>query len=187
MNSPINERPDITSDTTLNSTPDTPPQEPTPPRRPTYPAYTAKEKWLPCLLLALFAPLALCFLAPFEIFGTNMGEFKFLLWDFWGLCGAIAVSAAALIFGLLMLVRGRAFDICYGLIFGLSLMLFLQGNYLSLGTGALSGDGVGEGISTLKSVVNIVIWAVIVLCCTVAIPLLRRFKETVRLISIIAL
>jgi len=207
MNSPINEHPEHTSDQTpdqtpngsldpmtdpatdamLALTPDLPPQEPIPPKRPAYPGYTAKEKCLPCLLLALFAPLALCFFGPFEIFGNNMGEFKFLLWDFWGLCAVIAVAAAALIFGLLMLLRGRAFDICFGLIFGLSLMLFLQGNYLSLGTGALSGDGVGEGISTLKSVINIVIWAVIVLGCAVAVPLLRRFKEAVRLVSIIAL
>lgn len=171
MNTPINEQA----------------QGKTAPKRPACRGYTTKEKLLPSLLLSLFAPLALCLFGPFEIFGNNMGEFKFLLWDFWLLCGAIAIGSAALIFTLLMLVRGRAFEICFGLVFGLSLMFFLQGNYLSMGTGALEGDGLGDGVSTLKSVINIVIWGIIVAGCVVAMPLLRRYKETVRIIATVAL
>lgn len=156
-------------------------------QRPAPRGYSTREKWLSSLLLSLFAPLALCFFGPFEIFGNNMGEFKFLLWDFWGLCTVIALAASALLFGLLMLLRGRAFDIGFGILFGLSLMLFLQGNYLSLGAGALSGDGVGESVSTLKMVVNMIVWIAIVAGCAVAVPLLRRFKDTVLLVATVAL
>ena len=163
------------------------PQGTAPSQRPAARGYSTREKWLPSLLLSLFAPLALCFFGPFEIFGNNMGEFKFLLWDFWGLCTVIALAASALLFGLLMLLRGRAFDIGFGILFGLSLMLFLQGNYLSLGAGALSGDGVGESVSTLKMVINMIVWVAIVAGCAVAVPLLRRFKDTVLLIAVVAL
>ncbi len=183
LNESLNENPDHIPHTSDIAS-DMPTQKVTPKKRP---VYTAKEKWLPCLLLALFAPLSLCLFGPFEIFGNNMGEFKFLLWDFWGLCAVVAVAAAALIFGLLMLARGRAFEIFFGLAFGLSLMFFLQGNYLSLGAGALSGDGVGEGISPLKSAINISIWTAVVFSCAAAVPLLRRFKEIVRMVSVVVL
>ena len=151
-----------------------------------YKGYTIKEKWLVSLLLSLFAPISLCLFAPFEIYANNMNEFKFVLWDFWSLCALIAVGCAAVIFGLLMLVRGRAFDICFGLIFGLSLMLFVQGNYLSLGVGSLAGDGIGDTISTTKTVINLIIWVAVVIGCVLAMLLLNRFKETLRLVSTVA-
>ncbi len=163
-------------------------QTKTSPSKKPYKSYSIKEKWLISLLLALFAPLTVCFFGPFEIFGNNMGEFKFLLWDFWFLCGMIAVAIAAVIFGLLMLLRGRAYDVCFGLIFGLSLMFFIQGNYLSIGAGALEGDGVGETISVLKIVINMIIWLVVLAGCIVAMLLLRKkFKDLIRTISTVAL
>lgn len=151
-----------------------------------YNGYTVKEKWLVSLLLSLFAPLTLCFFGPFEIYGNNMDEFKFVLWDFWILCGLVALAGAAVLFGLLMLLRGRAFDVCFGLIFGLSFMLFIQGNYLSLGSGALAGDGVGETISMTQNVINLVIWIVVVAACIVAMLLLHKFKEILRLAATVA-
>lgn len=151
-----------------------------------YKGYTVKEKWLVSLFLSLFAPLTLFFFGPFEIYGNNMGEFKFVLWDFWALCGLIAVACAAVIFGLLMLLRGRAFDVCFGLIFGLSFMIFIQGNYLSLGAGALTGDGVGETISMTQNVINLIVWVVVVAGCIVAMLLLHKFKEIIRLAATVA-
>lgn len=148
-----------------------------------YKGYTLKEKWLVSLLLSLFAPLTLCFFGPFEIYGNNMSEFKFVLWDFWFLCGIITVAVAAVIFGLLMLVRGRAFDVCFGLIFGLSLMFFIQGNYLSPGVDSLAGDGVGATISIAEIVINLIIWLVVVAGCVVAMLLLNRFREVIRMVS----
>lgn len=153
------------------------------PQKKAYNGYTVKEKWLPSLLLALFAPITLFFFGPFEIYGNNMSEFKFVLWDFWLLCGAMALILAGVVFGILMLLRGRAFNICFGLFFGLSLMFFLQGNYLSLGAGSLAGDGVGETISTTKSIVNIIIWILVVAGCVVAMLLLDKFKDLIRQIA----
>jgi len=156
--------------------------------KPPYKGYTLKEKWLPSLLLSLFAPLTVCFFGPFEIYGNNMSEFKFLLWDFWLLCGAVALGIAVVIFGLLMLLRGRAYDVCFGLFFGLSLMLFVQGNYLSLGAGSLSGDGVGELLTIGKIVVNSIIWIIVIAACVVAMLLLmRKFKDLIRLVATVAL
>lgn len=164
------------------------PHPPTPKRKSTYKGYTLKEKWLPSLLLSLFAPLTVCFFGPFEIYGNNMSEFKFLLWDFWLMCGAVALVAAVVIFGLLLLLKGRVFDVCFGLLFGCSLMLFIQGNYLSLGVGALEGDGVGDLLTTGKIIVNSIIWIIVIAACVVAMLLLmKKFKDLIRLVSTVAL
>jgi hypothetical protein len=115
-----------------------------------------------------------------------MDEFKFVLWDFWLLCGLIAIVGAAVIFGLLMLLRGRAFDVCFALIFSFSLMFFIQGNYLSLRAGALAGDGVGETISMTQNIINLSIWVVVVAASIVAILLLNKYKEIIRLAATVA-
>ena len=157
-----------------------------PPKKPPFNEYTPKEKWLFSLLLSLFAPLTLFFFGPFEIYGNNSEEFKFVLWDFWLLCSVIALVSAALLFGLLMLLRGRAFHIGFGFLFGISLMFFIQGNYLSLGAGSLTGDGVGETISMAKNIVNLVIWITVVAGCITAMLLLHKYKSTVRLVCTVA-
>ena len=152
-----------------------------------YKGYTLKEKWLVSLLLSLFAPLALCLFGPFEIYANNTSEFKFLLWDFWSLCAVIAACAFVVIFGLLLLLRGRAFDIVFGLIFGISFMLFIQGNYLSLGAGSLAGDGLEMALPKAKIVINLIIWIVVVLLCVASMIFFNKFKDIVRLISTVAL
>jgi hypothetical protein len=91
------------------------------------------------------------------------------------------------IFGLLLLLRGRAFDIVFGLIFGLSLMLFIQGNYLSLGAGSLAGDGLEMALPKAKVVINLIVWIVVVLLCVASMIFFNKFKDIVRLISTVAL
>ena len=174
------------------NTPDNMPRQETPvteaPKTPAkpqtvYKSYTFKEKWLPGLLLSLFAPFALLFFDPFEIYGSNMDEFKFVLWDFWGLCALFAVLAAGVLFGLFALMRGRVFDIFYGLIFGLSVMLFVQGNYLSYGVDSLEGDGVGNTISLTQIIINLLVWILVVAGCVAAMLLLDRFRDMVRTVT----
>lgn len=151
-----------------------------------YRGFTFKERLLPGLLLAVLAPLAIFFVAPFEIYGSNTSEFLFVLGDFWGFCLAMAILTALVLAAVLLLSRGKAFDILYGLIFGLSLMLFLQGNYLSIGHTSLEGDGTGGDMSVAYIVVNTVIWVAVVAACIVAMLLLNRYKDTVRLVATMA-
>lgn len=158
-------------------------------KKPPYRGFTFKERLLPSILLALLAPLTVCFVAPFEIYGSNFAEFKFLLSDFWALCLLIAVGAALLLGTALLLSRGKLFNILYGLIFGLSLMFFLQGNYLSLGQNSLTGDGTAEAISVGYMVFDTVLWVLVTAACITAMLLLNRHekhKDTVRLVATMA-
>jgi hypothetical protein len=45
----------------------------------------------------------------------------------------------------------------------ISLMLYVQGSFLTLGMTSVEGDGVGNAtVSTLKLIINIVIWSVVI-------------------------
>ena len=157
-------------------------------KKPAYKGFTTKEKILPVIMLSLIAPFMVCFFGPFEIFGNNIDQFKFALGDFWLLCIVIAAAIAAVVGVVLMLLRGRAFDAAYGLVFGISFMLFLQGNFLSMGMTSLEGDGAAEGgLGFGKIFVNTAIWLLIVGGSIAVMLLLDKYRDTVRLISIVAL
>lgn len=156
-------------------------------KKPVYKGFTTKEKILPVIMLSLIAPFMVCFFGPFEIFGNNIDQFKFTLGDFWLICILLAAGIAALICTVLMLLRGRAFDVAYGLVFGISLMLFLQGNFLSLGMNSLAGDGVSDALGFGKIFLNTAIWVIVLAGSVTAMLLLDRFRDTVRLISIVVL
>lgn len=152
-----------------------------------YSGFTFKEKLLPSILLSLVAPFTVCFVAPFEIYGGNTAEFKFVLFDFVGICLLIALGIAAVLCGILLACRGRAFDVVFGLIFGISLMLFLQSNYLSLGQTSLVGDGTIPPTPIGQLVLNSAIWITVIAACVLVMLLLNKYKDTVRLVATMVL
>ncbi|MBQ5363170.1 MAG: hypothetical protein IIU63_07465 [Clostridia bacterium] len=156
-------------------------------KKPAYKGFTTKEKILPVIMLSLIAPFMVCFFGPFEIFGNNIDQFKFALGDFWLLCIVIAAAIAAVVGVVLMLLRGRAFDVAYGLMFGISFMLFLQGNFLSMGMTSLEGDGAADALGFGKIFVNTAIWLLVIGGSIAVMLLLDKYRDTVRLISIVAL
>ena len=156
-------------------------------KKPAYKGFTTKEKILPVIMLSLIAPFMVCFFGPFEIFGNNIDQFKFALGDFWLLCIVIAAAIAAVVGIVLMLLRGRAFDVAYGLMFGISFMLFLQGNFLSMGMTSLEGDGAADALGFGKIFVNTAIWLLVIGGSIAVMLLLEKYRDTVRLISIVAL
>ena len=163
-------------------------QQNTTPKKPAYKGFTKKEKILPVIMLSLIAPFMVCFFGPFEIFGNNIDQFKFALGDFWLICILLSAGIAVAVGVVLMLLRGRAFDVAYGLVFGVSLMFFLQGNFLSMGLTSLQGDGAAEGgLGMGKILLNAAIWAVVIGGSVAVMLLLDKYRDTVRLISIVVL
>lgn len=152
-----------------------------------YQGYTFKERLLPSILLSLLAPLTIAGIAPFEIFSNNMDEFKFVLGDFWGLCLLLALATSAVLATILLVCRGRVFDVVFGLIFGLSVMFFVQSTFLSLSQTSLGGDGTSAVMPPDEIAVNTVIWVLVTMACILVMLLLNRFKDTVRLIATMVL
>ena len=128
------------------------------------------------ILLSLVAPLTVCFFGPFETYCANIEEFTFSLGDFLPYTAALGGIAALLIFAILMLLDGRAFDIAVATVTCLTVMLFAQRYYLNFGVNALAGDGVGVSeAEPYMVVINTVIWlAVFVGIFTTAILLKRK-------------
>lgn len=125
--------------------------------------YGFKNKLLTSLLLSIAAPLTVCFFGPLETYCGNIDEFTFALGDFFPYVILIALGMAALVFGLLMLLDGRAFDITSAVLLALAILTFAQKYYLNMGVNALAGDGVGEVEVALWAIIlNAAIWVVVI-------------------------
>lgn len=133
--------------------------------------YPFKKKIAGTLLFSLVAPLMLCFFCPFEIYAANIGEFTFSLMDFLPLCILAAVVLAGALFALLMLLDGIAYEVGCGVMLWLSLMFFLQRNFLNMGINALVGDGVGTSdVGVGAAIVGLLVWLAVgagIICAVV--------------------
>ena len=137
--------------------------------------YSLKRKLPTTLLLSIVAPLTVCFFGPFETYFGNASEFTFALGDFLPYAAAIALAVAAIIFGVLISLDGRAFDVASASVLALSIMTFAQKYYLNLGVNALAGDGVGTTeVSTTATVLNAVLWVVVIAGAIVAALILKK-------------
>lgn len=153
-----------------------------------YQGFSWKQRLIPVLLLALAAPLTVMVFGPFDIFSNNMGEFRFVLWDFFLLNLGLALLCAGILVAILLPLRGRVFDVVYAVCLWLTLMLFVQGNYLNFGISSLAGDGLGESISMGQIVLNTVIWLVVGAGVVTGFVAIRgAHRDTVRLVAMVAM
>lgn len=153
-----------------------------------YRGFSLSERLLPVILLALAAPLTVIVFGPFDIFSNNMGEFRFVLGDFFWINLGLSLLCSALLCGILLPLRGRVFDVAYAVALWLTLMLFVQGNYLNFGINSLAGDGLGESISLGQTVLNTVIWLVVGAAVVTLFLLLRgEGRDTLRLIATVVM
>jgi len=137
--------------------------------------YLASRKIPLTLLLSLTLPLTVCFFGPFETYCGNIGEFLFSLGDFFPLCIAFALAVSAVLFVILMLLDGVAYDITAAILVWLSVMAFAQRYYLNLGVNALVGDGVGvTEAGPMATVLNLVLWLVVGALVIAAAVLLKK-------------
>ena len=142
--------------------------------------YSLRRKLPTTLLLSIAAPLTVCFFGPFETYFGNIDEFTFALGDFLPYVAAIAACIAMVIFGTLMALDGRAFDIASAVVLALSILTFAQKYYLNLGVNALAGDGVGVSeVGNFAVALNAVIWIIVIAgAVTAALLLKKRGKAT---------
>ena len=147
------------------------------------------KKLLPSALLALAIPLTVCVFGPFDIYLGNMGEFRYSLIDFLPLCAVAAFLVAAIIFGLLLIVKGKAYHIISGFVLGSSILLFLQRSFMNMGVDALVGDGVGtHGVDVFPLILNTAIWVLGVGGAIAATVILsKKHGEIIETVTIIAM
>ena len=146
--------------------------------------YSLKRKIPTSLLLAIVAPLTVCFFGPFETYFGNVAEFTFALGDFLPYVAAIALAVSVVIFGILLVLDGRAFDIASAILLALSVLTFAQKYYLNLGVNALAGDGVGiTTASPLAIVINAAIWVAVIAAAVFAAIVLKNHGKATFFVS----
>lgn len=154
-----------------------------------YVGFNWKQRLFPVILLSLAAGFTVCFFGPFDIYSNNVDEFRFALSSFllYNVLWSVGISAA--ICALLLPLRGRVFDVAYAIFFWITLMLFVQGNYLNIGISSLAGDGMGEdGMGVASVIVNTVIWVLVGGGCVSAVCLVRgKHREIIPTVGIIAM
>ena len=152
-------------------------------------SYTMKQKLLPSLLLSLAFPLTVGVFGPFDIYFANMSEFRYSLTDFLPLCILAAVLVASVLFALLALLKGRAYEIACGIILSYSVLLFVQRSFLNMGVDALVGDGVGTyGVDIVPMILNTLLWVAVIAGVTVGFVLLRKkHGDIVEAITVVAM
>ena len=113
------------------------------------------------ILAAAVLPFTVAFFGPYEIFVNNKSEFSFALWDFLGLAILFGLLAFAVIAVILLVLRGKAFLIGFSLVTWLSVMAFLQGNFLNFGMDSLMSDGLESKPSVWFVILNLAIWLLV--------------------------
>ena len=148
-----------------------------------------KGRIVPALLASLALSLTVLFFGPFELYANNMAEFAFGLWDFFGILIAIAIAITAALMLVLIWLPKKAFNIACSAIALIALMVYVQGTFLTMGMTSVEGDGVdGSAVSTLKLVINTVIWVLVIGGGIVATVLLsKKHNDVVRTVLTIAM
>lgn len=144
-----------------------------------------KSTLVESILVSIILPFIIFISIPLEIYKNNMYEFNFALSDFYPLCLLFGVLAMLTIFVVINLIPGKARKIIIYIIFSVEVLFFVQGTYLNGGLNSLKGDNIaGNKLSILSSVINLVVWLLII-ACFVVLACLKDKKGLIRTISLI--
>lgn len=126
-------------------------------------------------LLVAGAPVAallftLLIAGPFEMVVRNQDYIDLKLADILVPFLILFLTTTALLTGILMLCRGKLLDILSSLVLGLALACYVQGAFLNLPLGTLTGEAVPWHSYAGHSLLNAAVWA-----CLVALPLVLRY------------
>lgn len=141
--------------------------------------------WLSLLAAAAF-PFTVAVFGAGEIYLNNSDEFLFVLSDFWFVSAVLGLVVFATLAVLLWFLRGKVFHVVLSLVIWLSLMTYIQGNFLNFGLTSLRADELAEGAGIGLVVIDLLIWiagGVGMLCLS----FLAKDKQTLGLLATVAL
>jgi hypothetical protein len=128
-----------------------------------------RERLLMAALIAAGIAFTLVVFGCIDLFVTNRVLFAYSLLDILPAILGLFVLLTVVLAALMLVWRGRVFDLVASLFAGLLVMLYLQGNFLNLDFGVLVGDNFPWQNYAKEAVLNSAVWLVVVL-----IPLMVR-------------
>ena len=133
-----------------------------------------KVNWLLSLLTSLLVSAITCLLMPLSMYDSNPSEFPMTAYSEVLFYSAVLAILVAVVVFLLLLTVGRWFQKLFlpavGLLLGLSVALYAQGNLIGADYGALDGHVIQWELMRSTAVVNTLVW----IAC-VSIPVLMAF------------
>ena len=118
--------------------------------------------WFLSLMTSLLVSAITCLLMPFSMYDSNPFEFSRTAYFEVVFCsGMLAIAVATLIFMLVLLVQrvwSKGYLPSIGLLVGLSIALYAQGNLIGADYGALDGHIIQWDAMRITAIVNTLIW-----------------------------
>ena len=143
---------------------------------------------------ALLVVLPLCLFGPYTIFSGNEAEFSA---PFSVLVRPLLLAGAGIALALIALglaLRGYAFRAYVALLFGLGLVIWIQGNFLVADYGPLDGTAIDFTLQSWRNPYEIALWTIVPLLCVAAAkyvmpiaPLASGTLVTVEVVALIVL
>ncbi len=121
------------------------------------------------LAVGLAVPFTFIVFGMVDVFLNNRGVIPFPVTAILGGVLLIALAVWVCVAGGLLLLKGRLFDAAVSLVFGLLLAGYIQGNFLNLNLGLMTGVDIPWSRYTVHGMLNALIWGTIV-----AIPFVVR-------------
>lgn len=113
-----------------------------------------------------FFVMTICVFGPLELYITNQSELWFGFTDALLLSGIMCAVALIVLAAISFLLRGKACSLFAALLFGCTLCLYIQGNYLNINYGLLDGKTIDWGGHSIYAILDTAFW-IIVLVATV--------------------
>lgn len=127
--------------------------------------------WMPCLLLSVI--LGLC--GPIQLYLMNMSELWFSIGDIGWICLLCGAMLFAILSGIGLLLPDGIVDYYIAVLFGISIGLYIQGNFVPTDYGVLDGREIHWDDYWLTSIWNTLLW----LACIVIPVVLQKVKPKI--------
>ncbi len=114
------------------------------------------------MAVGLAVPFAFIVFGIVDVFLNNRAVIPFPVTAILGGVLLLAVIVLICLAGGLLLLKGRLFDAAVSLVFGLLIAGYIQGNFLNLNLGRMTGVDIPWSRYTAHGIMNALIWAVIV-------------------------
>lgn len=140
---------------------------------------TIRRRFVLGVLVALFTSFTIMIVAPYEIMGGSASSLLVPLRDVWGLFVMPAIIVAVVLAGLLVALRGKAFNAALMLVFAFGLCCYVQVLFLNEGLPPADGNAIDWNEYAGPMVVSTIVWVVVLLVPLFVSRLNRRMAQGV--------
>lgn len=135
------------------------------------------------LAAALFLTFTVCLYAPLSIYIYNTQEFWFNLRIIWYVPVLFFLLAFSCCYGLGLTLRGILYKIYLGMVFGLAVCFYIQGNFLGIRIGLIDGKTIDWGYYQGRMALNAIIWVLIIFALTLISVKIEKFHRAIMFLS----